>query len=220
MKLNLGSGLVKKDGYLSVDKAALEGVDVICDLFSVPWPFATSSATDIFCSHLVEHIPHEVRLNTELVKMEPSPYAPAGMSGYEWATAICQLDGFFAFFAEVWRVLVPGGRAEVVAPFGMNRMAMQDPTHTRFIVPATFTYLTAIDQAEGRRFDYQLPFRFRGVNLQVGYMAESAMLTKMLDQEADKARRDMLDAQVQWNVEHLWGQAAEVRCVLEAVKDA
>ena len=54
LKLNLGAGKVRKEGYLSVDSIPFEGLDVVCDL-TQPWPWADSSVSDIHMSHVLEH---------------------------------------------------------------------------------------------------------------------------------------------------------------------
>jgi hypothetical protein len=54
------------------------------------------------------------------------------------------LDGkdlFFKFFDEVHRILIPGGKIQVIAPYYNNMRCWQDPTHRRAITDATFLYL-------------------------------------------------------------------------------
>ena len=54
MKLNLGCGDKKYDGYVNVD---LHGSpDVTCDLSVFPWPFEDASAEEIFSEHFLEHV--------------------------------------------------------------------------------------------------------------------------------------------------------------------
>jgi len=44
------------------------------------------------------------------------------------------------FMDEVYRILVPGGKIKVVAPYYMSIRCWQDPTHKRAISEATFLY--------------------------------------------------------------------------------
>ena len=56
IRLDLGCGSSKREGFLGVDKARLEGVDIVYDLEVFPWPFVVeNSVFEIFCSHYVEH---------------------------------------------------------------------------------------------------------------------------------------------------------------------
>jgi len=43
VRLDLGCGPNKQHGFIGVDAVALEGVDIVCDLESHPWPFPTSA---------------------------------------------------------------------------------------------------------------------------------------------------------------------------------
>lgn len=44
------------------------------------------------------------------------------------------------FMEEVYRILKPGGKIKVIAPYYNNMRAWQDPTHKRAISEATFLY--------------------------------------------------------------------------------
>lgn len=63
VKLNLGSGKTKMDGFTNVDSIAFEGVDVVHDLSVYPWPFEDASVDEAHCSHLLEHIPARGRIH-------------------------------------------------------------------------------------------------------------------------------------------------------------
>ncbi|HYH20256.1 MAG TPA: hypothetical protein VD995_16730 [Azospirillum sp.] len=56
MRLNLGCGNRKFDGYLNVDKFATCEPDRVVDLEVLPWPFETDSAEEILMSHVLEHL--------------------------------------------------------------------------------------------------------------------------------------------------------------------
>lgn len=160
VRLNLGCGKLtfpNEEGWVNVDIADLDGVDKQVNLFEFPWPFEDNYADYMIASHIVEHIPHQV-IRKEVEWLEDRG---EGMKTWYKASQVPhELDGFFAFFAEAWRILKPGGIITVICPYGPSSMAMQDPTHTRFIVPATFSYL---GPQTSPTFDYGLPFAFESV---------------------------------------------------------
>jgi predicted SAM-dependent methyltransferase len=55
-KLYLGAGRKRLDGYVHVDIAACEGIDVVHDLDVTPWPWEDNSAEAIVAEDLVEHL--------------------------------------------------------------------------------------------------------------------------------------------------------------------
>lgn len=54
MKLDLGCGQNKQEGYLGVD--IWEGADIVHDLTITPYPFEDESVESIWCSHFFEHL--------------------------------------------------------------------------------------------------------------------------------------------------------------------
>ncbi len=203
VKLNLGSGTVVKEGFVSVDKFQQENVEQIQDLFSYPWIWDNDSIGGVYASHLIEHIPHDpsIRHGWALTR---------GMG--KWAEKLATLDGFFCFFAEVWRICQHGAEVECIAPFGMSVRALQDPGHRRSIVAETVSYLTPGDDRKGT-FSYALPFLYESVTISlrgnpaVEYMANLG--------NSDPA----YGAEAMARVRMFWNQAEEIRFVLKVVKD-
>lgn len=97
-----------------MDVAALPGVDAVHDAFSFPWPFPSASFDHILCSHILEHVPHEV-----------------GRVPYR--------DGFLVFMEECHRLLRPGGTLEILTPHPRSQNTIADPTHTRIVHPENFS---------------------------------------------------------------------------------
>jgi hypothetical protein len=96
LKLDLGCGQNKAEGFLGVDFVAAEGVDIVVDLSRTPWPWDDASVEEVHCSHFLEHLTGEERIG---------------------------------FANELYRVLVPGGKATIITPWWGSVRAIQDPTH-------------------------------------------------------------------------------------------
>lgn len=64
IRLNLGSGNLSVDGYLSVDARELANVDVVADVSNLP--YEASTVDEIFSAHLIEHFTRQ-RLEKELL---------------------------------------------------------------------------------------------------------------------------------------------------------
>ena len=69
MKLDIGCGSSKKEGYMGVDKLALPGVDVRHDLEIFPYPFATGSVDEIWMDQVLERLNNPVRVIEELYRI-------------------------------------------------------------------------------------------------------------------------------------------------------
>jgi len=61
LKLDLGCGQNKAEGFTGVDKASLDTVDIVHDLFVFPWPFKDGSVEEVHSSHFFEHVPGNLR---------------------------------------------------------------------------------------------------------------------------------------------------------------
>ena len=94
MKLDLGCGDNKREGFEGVDKFKTDSTDHVVDLLEFPWPWDDGSVEEVHCSHFFEHVPADKRAR---------------------------------FMEELWRVMVPGGRALFITPMGDR--ALQDATH-------------------------------------------------------------------------------------------
>lgn len=55
VKLDIGCGKNKKEGFIGVDCRSFPGVDVVLDL-ATAWPWEDNSVDEVHCSHLVEHL--------------------------------------------------------------------------------------------------------------------------------------------------------------------
>ena len=71
MRLDLGCGKNKKEGFHGVDSLEFEGVDTVLDLTQTPWPWEDDSVEEVHCSHFIEHLtwPERVKFFNELYRV-------------------------------------------------------------------------------------------------------------------------------------------------------
>lgn len=116
IKLDLASGDRKQgEDFIGVDISDIIGVDIVQDLNQYPWPFEDSSIDEIHCAHYMEHIPHDIQNGNKV-------------------------DGLFQFINEVYRIMKPGAKMNIVCPYYTSVRAFGDPTHCRSICDWTFYY--------------------------------------------------------------------------------
>lgn len=70
LKLDLGAGKNKKEGFTGVDRRKFPGIDVVCDLLD-PWPWENESVSEIHMSHTMEHFkgPERVHIVNEMYRV-------------------------------------------------------------------------------------------------------------------------------------------------------
>jgi len=56
LRLNLGCGSVKHDGFTNVDILDNDNVDIVHDLNQIPWPFEDESIEEIIAEDVLEHL--------------------------------------------------------------------------------------------------------------------------------------------------------------------
>lgn len=111
MKLDIGCGKNKRDGFTGIDRREFPGVDIIHDICSFPWPIETASVDEVHCSHVLEHLDHN-RHNPERVK----------------------------FMNELYRVMMPETKALIITPHWASNRAFGDFTHADKPVSEMFYY--------------------------------------------------------------------------------
>lgn len=62
MRLDLGAGKNKKEGFIGVDVRPFEGVDVVADL-TKQWPWQDETVDEVHASHVVEHFTASERIH-------------------------------------------------------------------------------------------------------------------------------------------------------------
>lgn len=68
MRLNLGCGNKRREGFVGVDRYPCEAADLLCDL-GKPLPFATSSVDELHLDNVIEHVRDIPALMREIVRV-------------------------------------------------------------------------------------------------------------------------------------------------------
>lgn len=68
MKLNLGCGQSKLDGFVNIDKYATYSPDLVWDLEQTPYPFEAGSVTEIVANHVLEHLGQSTEVFFAIIK--------------------------------------------------------------------------------------------------------------------------------------------------------
>lgn len=141
-KIDLACGDNKREGFFGIDIADIDSVDFVWDLNKYPWPIESNSVEELNCSHYIEHVKHDsVALDlAELVD---------GCDNFEEFKEkikskdfLNPKDGLIKFFNEIYRILKPGGKAVLIAPYWSSIRSVGDPTHVRLIADSTCWYLS------------------------------------------------------------------------------
>lgn len=71
IRIDLGCGPNKREGFLGVDRIAFDGVDHVCAIGNEPLPFDDGTVDEVFASHFIEHLDaaERVRLFNELYRV-------------------------------------------------------------------------------------------------------------------------------------------------------
>jgi predicted SAM-dependent methyltransferase len=72
MKLDIGCGTRKREGFIGMDRVQLAGVDIVHNLTALPWPIDDDSCTAIHIDNFLEHLPDTVSTFNELFRIAKS----------------------------------------------------------------------------------------------------------------------------------------------------
>lgn len=56
MKLNIGCGEARRDGYINIDRQTRYNPDLVWDLERTPWPFDDNSVEEVSAHHVLTHL--------------------------------------------------------------------------------------------------------------------------------------------------------------------
>jgi hypothetical protein len=91
IKIDIGCGKNKREGFKGVDIIPFEGVDIVMDAGNKKWPFKDNSVDEVHASHFVEHLLPKERIHfvNELQRVLKDPeYDAAGRLSKGFATII------------------------------------------------------------------------------------------------------------------------------------
>ena len=129
--------------WVNIDKVEGVGADKVFDLFAYPWPLESNSFDGAILAHILEHIPHEIKIAAGAdLESEPVKHLQSLQ------------DGWYAFFSELYRVLTPNALAHIVSPYGWSDGGITDPSHTRYLTLNSFTHSMTPDISDGSTFKY------------------------------------------------------------------
>lgn len=113
MKLHLGCGNSRMEGWVGCDLYKTGATDLTFDLMG-PWPFEDNVAEEVYCSHVLEHLPDPMHFFRELWRVcQPNATVvirvPHGASNAAW----WDLTHLRPWFAENFCMLQPGYGASI-----------------------------------------------------------------------------------------------------------
>jgi len=149
ISLDLGCGQFKRKGAIGMDIRPMQGVDIVHDLLSFPWPIPDEVCNLITASHLVEHLPKhgsmpQIHALTELL-ISKGVITRKEVNEKIGETAI--FSYLARFMDECWRVTKVGGQAAFALPYATSSGFHQDPTHSSPINEATWAYFDPTHQS-------------------------------------------------------------------------
>lgn len=139
IRLDIGCGASKQQGFVGMDIQAMPGVDIVHDFLSFPWPLPDECCLLAMASHVVEHVP---------------PVVWSQDHGTQWP--------FIMFMNEVWRVLKYDAKFIAALPYAGTPRYWQDPTHINPVTEVTWCYFDPIAPNWGRTlFQFYKPKPWR-----------------------------------------------------------
>lgn len=149
IKLDIGCGGSKQNGFVGMDIRPLPGVDVVQDLEKFPWPLPNESVSFAMTSHVIEHI-NPGRSDPRLAGLIEMLKKKKLITQTEIDQYIGEPDPgsiFLRFMDEVWRIMKYDGQFACVLPYGGSQGYLQDPTHINQRNIATWCYFDPLDSS-------------------------------------------------------------------------
>lgn len=142
IRLDIGCGGNKNQGFVGMDARPLPGVDIVWDVLKFPWPLPDESVLLATSSHLLEHIP-PFQTDPKLIGLIDLLSSRGIISLADVSEFIGTYNSkpqFIAFMDEVWRVMKVGGQFAISVPHGRSEGFLQDPSHCNAMNEARWSY--------------------------------------------------------------------------------
>ena len=189
IKLDIGCGANKQDGFVGMDIRELPGVDIVHNMEQFPYPLPDESCSMVVASHVLEHVnpastdPRLVGLINMLIDKKVITEKEVTKHIGEYET----FGVFMGFMNEVWRITQKGGRFAFVVPYAGTQGFFQDPTHLNPINEVTMSYFDPLDRSGLWSIYKPCPWKIitnvfdMGVNLEV--VLEKRLIDKSYEPE-------------------------------------
>lgn len=160
IKVDLGCGAAKQNGWVGIDNRAEPGVDIVHDLTLFPWPLPDNCASIVMASHLLEHM-NPMSGDARIKPLVDLLVNKKILTKEEVEAYIGEVDPgpiFMRFMDEVWRILQPGGQFMAAFPYAGSSGFFQDPTHINNINEATWAYFDPLEpKSQGQLYRIYKP---------------------------------------------------------------
>ena len=69
LKLDIGCGISKREGFMGIDIIPLNGVDLVHDLNHFPYPLKSNSASEVWMDNVLEHLENPIKVVEEVFRI-------------------------------------------------------------------------------------------------------------------------------------------------------
>lgn len=142
IRLDIGCGGNKQEGFVGIDARNLPGVDIVHNVLKFPWPLESETVLVAVASHLLEHIlpsGADPKL-LGLIQLLLDTGTLTRPQVAEYIGIFNDTPNFILFMNEVWRVMRVGGEFAITVPHGRSDGFLQDPSHCGAINEARWAY--------------------------------------------------------------------------------
>ncbi len=132
MKLDLACGQNKRPGFTGVDIAPGEGVDIVHDLETYPWPFKDHSIEEFHVSHYAEHTKDLMKFMNEIWRIGEAgakvtiigPYYTSIRAWQDPTHVRALSEATWQYFNKSWRELNKLDHYPITCDFDITNMVV------------------------------------------------------------------------------------------------
>lgn len=190
IKLDIGCGENKQDGFIGMDVRPLKGVDIVHNLEKFPYPLPDESVSLVTASHLLEHI-NPASPDPKLVGLINLLKKKKLFSDKEVKEFIGEYDFFGTFVTmmdEIWRILKPGGEFVFSVPYAGSIGYWQDPTHINPMNESTLAYFDPLDRSGLWHIYKPKPWKIKVSAYSMHGVLEVVLVKRLIDKSYDQKK--------------------------------